>query len=314
MANFPKMKLQGLKRFITRCETIIQTSFLFGIIMSISSCDSTKNSIGNFDQALVYISDRDGFNLYQIDELGQWEKQLTFDQGQEYNPKWNEGLQSIVYYSQSEQGDFRVKVLNSSEFDSLAFFGLSEVQLFPDAKSILFTVKQGDGKGIWMSSLDGEGMKELISSDSNNGDVSISPNGEAIAFISDRTGTPELFKLDLKTLELTQLTKNKLIEKFSSWSPDGKRIAFNLRENDDSAKEDIYIINANGSDLQQLTNTPYSEQELAWSPDGKKIAFHATSIADGDQIYTINLEDGHFVKITSGDYYHGAPVWVKVKP
>jgi Tol biopolymer transport system component len=308
------MKLQGMKKLWIHLETMVQASFLFGIIMLLTSCDSTKNSMGNFDQTLVYISDRDGFNLYQIDELGQWEKQLTFEKGQEYNPKWNEGLRSVVYYSLSEEGDFRLKVLNSVAMDSLAFLGMTDVQLFPDAKSILFTVKEEGGKGIWMSSLDGEGMKELISSDSNNGDISISPNGETMAFTSDRTGTTELFKLDLKTLELTQLTDNELVEKFSSWSPDGERIAFSMRENNDLAKADIYIINSDGSNQQQITNTPYAEQELAWSLDGKKIAFHATSIADGDQIYTINLEDGHFVKITSGDYYHGAPAWVKIKP
>ncbi|MFT6827651.1 MAG: Tol biopolymer transport system component [Roseivirga sp.] len=314
MANFQTMKLQGTKRLLNRFETIILTSLLFAMIIALSSCGSGQKSTNYVDQALVYISDRDGFNLYQIDQLGQWEKQLTFEVGQEYNPKWNEGLQSIVYYSLSDDGDFRLKVLNSAEMDSLAFFGLNEVQLFPDAKSILFTVKEEGGNGIWMSNLGGGGMQELVSSKSNNGHISISPNGETIAFISDRTGSSELFKLDLKTLILSQLTENTLVEKYSSWSPDGRKIAFSMRENDDSAKEDIYIINSNGSDLQQLTRTPYAEQELAWSLDGKKIAFHATSIADGDQIYTINLEDGHFVKITSESFYHGAPTWVKVKP
>lgn len=308
------MKLKDIKGLRIRLQIMVRISFLFGIIMSLYSCDFKKTSIGSFDQSLVYISDREGFNLYQIDPLGQWEKQLTFDKGQEYNPRWNEGLQTIVYYSLNDDGDFRLKVLESDAIDSLAFFGLNEVQLFPDAKSILFTVTEEGGKGIWMSSLDGEGMKELISSESYNGNISISPDGETIAFTSDRTGTIELFKFDLTTLELTRLTSNNFVEKFSSWSPNGERIAFSMRGSDDSAKEDIYIINVDGSDLQQLTKTPYAEQELAWSLDGKKIAFHATSIADGDQIYTINLEDGHFVKITSGDYYHGAPTWIKVKP
>lgn len=274
---------------------------------------SGKEEIG-YAQNLVYSSDRDGFNLYQIDELGQWEKQLTFEEGQEWRPNWNEGLQAIVYYAQNEGEEVKLKVLNQSDKDSLALIGLKDLQLFPDARSILFTVKEETGKGIWMSNLTEGEMKELVSNDFNNDHASISPDGKSIVFTSDRTGRTELFKLDVATLAFTQLTDNHSIEKYTSWSPDGQRIVFNMRDTKEGANEDLYIINANGTGLEQLTNTPYAEHEMAWSLDGKKIAFHATSINDGDQIYSITLADGHFVKITSGNYYHGEPTWVKVKP
>uniref|UniRef100_UPI004048330C hypothetical protein n=1 Tax=Roseivirga sp. TaxID=1964215 RepID=UPI004048330C len=294
--------------------TRVWDCLLVGALCIFTACVPSAKEETGYAQNLVYTSDRNGFNLYQIDELGQWEKQLTFGEGQEWRPKWNEGLQSLVYYAQDGAEEAKLTVLSHSDKDSLAWIGLKDLQLFPDAQSILFTVKEETGKGIWMSNLMKGEMKELVSSDFNNESASISPDGKSIAFTSDRTGSTELFKLDVETLVLTQLTDNNSIEKYSSWSPDGQRIVFNMRDATEDAYEDLYIIHANGTGLEQLTKTPYAEHEMAWSLDGKKIAFHATSIADGDQIYSITLANGHFVKITSGNYYHGEPTWVKVKP
>lgn len=308
------MKLTNLKTTSRDQRTWVWASLVSTALFIFTACVPSGKDENGYAQNLVYCSDRNGFNLYQIDELGQWEKQLTFEEGQEWHPKWNEGLQAIVYYAQNEDEEVKLKVLNQSDKDSLALIGLKDVQLFPDAGSILFTVKEETGKGIWMSNLTEGEMKELVSSDFNNEFASISPDGKSIVFTSDRTGRTELFKLDVVTLALTQLTDNHSIEKYTSWSPDGQRIVFNMRDTTEGANEDLYIINTNGTGLEQLTNTPYAEHEMAWSLDGKKIAFHATSIADGDQIYSITLADGHFVKITSGNFYHGEPTWVKVKP
>ena len=55
-----------------------------------------------------------------------------------------------------------------------------------------------------------------------------------------------------------------------SWSPDGKRIAFQSTR--DSHYE-IYVINVDGTGLQRLTtSTGYANDEPTWSPDGRRIA------------------------------------------
>ena len=49
-----------------------------------------------------------------------------------------------------------------------------------------------------------------------------SPNGNSIVFISDKSGSDNLWIRDLKTNEETQLTKDKNQKHFSAdWSPDG---------------------------------------------------------------------------------------------
>jgi TolB protein len=54
-----------------------------------------------------------------------------------------------------------------------------------------------------------------------------------------------------------------------SWSPDGKRIAFQRG----SGSFDLYLMDAHGRNERRLTKTADGEAQPAWSPDGKRIAF-----------------------------------------
>lgn len=268
---------------------------------------------GGMNEELVYLKSKDGnFDLFQSDALGQWEKRLTTNEGCDWQTKWNPTLGSIVYYSYDSAGKFSVisQTLGGAK-TALPFSELVNYQLTPDAEKIIFIERDSITSNICWCNRDGSDKEALTNTKGYNGRVAIHPKGQRIAFISDRTGTNELFTLDLVSRQLDRLTNNDLIEKYVSWSPDGNQIALTMKPSVES-KEDIYIMNADGTGLERLTYTPYAEQEISWSLSGDKIAFHGTSDSDGDQIYTINLKDGSFVKVTSGDYYHGEPCWIPV--
>jgi Tol biopolymer transport system component len=55
-----------------------------------------------------------------------------------------------------------------------------------------------------------------------------------------------------------------------SWSPDGRRIAFQSPRTDGG---DIYVMNADGSGKRSLTRNPSFDASPLWSPDGRWIAF-----------------------------------------
>jgi WD40 repeat protein len=54
------------------------------------------------------------------------------------------------------------------------------------------------------------------------------------------------------------------------WSPDGARIAFSSREDDNY---EIYVINADGTGRTRLTHTAGTNVAPSWSPDGQWIAY-----------------------------------------
>jgi TolB protein len=106
-----------------------------------------------------------------------------------------------------------------------------------------------------------------------------SPDGEKIAFASNRNGFWDLYLLDLSSGEITQLTDTPEYEGAPTWSPDGLFMAFESYEN-----ENLNIVVGPASDplndSVRLTASLSSDHSPAWAPDGRHIAF----ISDGDVI------------------------------
>ena len=304
--------LNQIFRLYLLCKELIMKRIWFFVIPFVAcSCVGDKHSIS--EESLVYLKSKEGnFDLYQSDILGQWEERITTNSGWDWSPRWNSTLERLVYYTNDTLRNFAVVAmdLRSARVDTLPNGDLPDYQLTPDGKRIIYSLSEGGSQNIMWSELDGSAVEMLTDYDAYNGRFSVSPNGRWLAFISDRSGSNELYLLDLIEFEIKRLTYNEMIEKYSSWSPDSRQIAFTMRKKGEDTKEDIYLMNVDGTGLRQVTATPYAEQEIAWSLRGDKIAFHGTTVSDGDQIYTIDLKDGKFTKITSGNYYHGEPCWV----
>ena len=69
---------------------------------------------------------------------------------------------------------------------------------------------------------------------------------------------------------VTRLTGNDAVDGSPSWSPDGRRIAFDSTRD---GNREIYVMNADGSGVTRLTHNPADDGYPAWSPDGRHIAF-----------------------------------------
>jgi len=97
---------------------------------------------------------------------------------------------------------------------------------------------------------------------------------------------------------------------FPSWSPDGKKLAFNT---DQDGNFDIYTINSSdGSNPTQLTSEGATDFQPTWSPDGTKIAFTSDRVGGNQQIYVMNANGrGRPTKITAdqGPYTDTNPNW-----
>ena len=80
-----------------------------------------------------------------------------------------------------------------------------------------------------------------------------------------------------------------------SFSPDGSKIVFERREED--KRNDIYLINIDGSDLKKLT-TSYDNTYPCFTPDGNEIAF-VSNRSGADEIYFLSLETEELRKLTN---------------
>lgn len=99
-----------------------------------------------------------------------------------------------------------------------------------------------------------------------------SPQGDKIAYASDRSGATEIYVYDLRTQTSTRLTLTVpnihtgvlAYNKHPSWSPDGKQIVFSSDRDTDPARRQIWIMNADGSNLRPLSPSPYNDWDPIW--------------------------------------------------
>ena len=79
----------------------------------------------------------------------------------------------------------------------------------------------------------------------------------------------------------------------SSPSPDGKRIAFTSM----GAKEDVYVMESDGSGLRQLTDDRHLDRGVSWWPDGSKLIFYSNRGGKFD-VWTVRPDGSNLTRIT----------------
>ena len=138
-----------------------------------------------------------------------------------------------------------------------------------------------------------------------------------IAFVSARSGIPQIYLMNTDGTELTALTITAEGSCQPAWSPDGRQLVFTspCRARGDFYEDaypdsSLFIMNADGTGVTQLTTGPEANFDPAWSPDGNRIAF--TSLRDGyKQIYMLNLDSRIETRLTNTppEIESSQPVW-----
>jgi hypothetical protein len=98
-----------------------------------------------------------------------------------------------------------------------------------------------------------------------------SPKGGRIAFVSDRTGTDDLYVVDSNGRGLRRVvTTSDGAESEPAWSPDGTRLAFVSLS---AGSTDLYVVDVQSLALVRLTQDASLESSPVWSPTGESIWF-----------------------------------------
>jgi len=136
---------------------------------------------------------------------------------------------------------------------------------------------------------------------------SASPDGEKIAFASNRNGFWDLYLLDLPSGDTSQLTNTPEYEGAPTWSPDESFIAFESYVDDNL---EIVVGPADDplNDAVRLTTSPASDHSPAWAPDGRRIAFISNGevvLADLDRTDANRFQNLSSTELASESH----PVW-----
>ena len=259
---------------------------------------------------LAYISTESGnFDIYTIKISNGETTQLTVNKGWDWSPKYITDSKTIFYYSLDTTEKFTYRLMNLEGEKIPEFKPPSVEDLVPSGVGGLYsyTVKSGEYSHIYLWEQHSGKRTPIITEDSYNGRVCWKKDGSGFAFISDRDGGNNLFYFDVSSGNTTRLTNDQYRQKYITWSPDSRFLAYTVEINDNSNK--IVLLDLESETHRDLTDEQFLDSEISWSPDGGLIAFHSKR-DKGDQIYLIEISNGRVRQLTTGDYYHGEPEWV----
>lgn len=212
----------------------------------------------------------------------------------------------------------RIKASRSVDQGFRSTFGLSVGEFgekFLDALKVLYypdIARYEDPNNYAEALADHKKLDNYI-----NASPEVSPNGDLVAYISDRNDYYDVFIQSLtRPQTITRVLKGggtsanfeelHLLTPGLSWSPDQKKLALASKS---GATDAIYLLTVDGGDQERLPGIDLDGiQQLKWSPDGKSIAFVGIENGQSD-IYVYDLATHVMRNLTNDVFADHDPTW-----
>jgi Tol biopolymer transport system component len=141
-----------------------------------------------------------------------------------------------------------------------------------------------------------------------------SPDGDALAFVSDADGDREIYVVDLNA-DLSprgaprQITRNNYADIDPDWAPDGSVIAF-ASEAEGAGLFEVYTIEPDGANLTRISNASGSNTFPRWSPDMSALVF-VSDRTGSSNIYIMepNGNSQRLLTFGAGRSQNTTPAW-----
>jgi dipeptidyl aminopeptidase/acylaminoacyl peptidase len=156
----------------------------------------------------------------------------------------------------------------------------------PDYSEGLSHFNDNRRQHIFVVDLGTQQVRQLTEGDFYEHSIDWSPQGEEIAFVSNReSNSDEFFNYDLFTVRVSdgsirRLTASESPKYVPRWSPDGRTIVFlgtkrGLTDLETDMEDDhVWLMNADGSNRHELASMIDNRQGYPqWSPDGQAVYF-----------------------------------------
>ena len=252
--------------------------------------------------AFVRGTSRGGEDLFVVPTRGGEPRRLTQGERDIVGIDWTPDGQDLIFASRRREGAglWRVAVAGG-EPQWVAMAGEGERVQRPSVarhgRRLTYEQRSADAN-IWAIRQGRFARAALIRSTRWDGNPQFAPDGERIAFASDRSGSPEVWVVNADGLNPIQLTDfDGPPVTMPRWAPDGRQIAFNARVDGNA---DIYVIDANGGAPVRLTEHEASDVAPSWSQDSTTVYFSSNRSGTWE-VWRMPASGGSPTRVT----YHG---------
>jgi Tol biopolymer transport system component len=214
-------------------------------------------------------------------------------------PAWSADGQSIVF-SSTKAGEPSLWKAPAGGGEATQIEGTGTATWHP-------TVARKDGKlvvqkilrssSIYRVDLEENGAQHsrtvVTSTNGRNEGPQLSPDGKKLLFMSDRSGSLEIWESNPDGSAAVQLTNLRGCGT-PRWAPDGMWIAFDTVGN---GAQGVYVISAMGGTPRALAMGGSENSVPSWSRDGKWIYF-ASNRSGQDQVWKVPADGGQAMQVT----------------
>jgi hypothetical protein len=237
---------------------------------------------------LFFLSARSGSEqVWSVSAEGGEPRRLTDDaEVYPYPPRWMPGRERLVY---TEGGTIRALDPATGTRDTIAFvarmslrretYQRTRPQLHEPGdrvrvRGIYWPAPSPDGSRIafaalgdlWLREVDGR-VERLTDGPADDGDPAWSPDGRAIAFVSDDRGNYDLYVLDLETHVRQRVTEAPDHVTSPLWHPSGDSIVYVYRSS-------LHIVAAGGGTSRRIDHARALDvRPVGWASDGRGLVY-----------------------------------------
>lgn len=247
--------------------------------------------------------------VYVIPAAGGAERRLSFEPGPIDGLAWSPDGQSIILSSgraTSVGNIWRVPLKEGPAVAVTTPLAHTSTPAVSTTAHRLAYINSPNNVSIWRLPLGAASEGEqFISSNFFDSSARYSPDGNFIAFRSDRSGANEIWICRNDGKEPRRVTHfNGPMTGSPQWSPDSKSLAFDSRG---AGRADIFIANIGGGSPARITNGLAGNSDNVvptWSHDGRSVYFSSNRTGQW-QVWRRSLDSGAETQITSAGGFNG---------